>query len=170
MVFQDETVTVKYNNNPTPGCAIEVVQIDGLQKEIKIIDQILDTLAPASGIVENTDTIIEFANKVVATLDTAYGVLNTSTSAQLTPLQRLAIVTTVGENIELPLSSAAGVIHATEYTVIFPTTELSVAGTLSVANGDSLNGVVDAVFNVRANATGNSPITIKSDGAGWWTC
>jgi hypothetical protein len=170
MLFEDGTVSISYNNSPTPGFAIKAITIEGLQNEIKIIDQVLDSLSPAPGVVDSTDTIVTMANKLVSASDVSYGTpLITSTSAILTPFQRLCQVTDIDQTITLPSSSDPAIIPGTICIIIFPEHSNS-PGTIVVGSGDFLNGALDGIYLVPAISGIPNAVRVTSIGNGWYVC
>lgn len=170
MLFQDGTVSVSYDNNQTDGCAIKAITIEGFQEQIKIIDQVLDSLRPTPGVVTESDTIVTMANKLVSASDVSYGnPVITSTSLTLTPFQRICLVTEIDQIVTLPFSSGEGVIPATIYIIIFPE-YFNSPGTIVVDKEDFLNGIVDGKFIVPPTSGAPSVVRVTSINKGWYIC
>lgn len=152
----------------TTGEALSNIDTNGMQVKMKIIDQILSGLVLTSGIVLDTDKIIEAMGKIKATLQTAYTTSTTGTSVTMGAFQRVMRVTAVGQTIKLRASNASDVILQ-PYLIIFPPNALS-AGTVGVTTGDFLNGTVNGTYAAPISITVPSPVWAISDGTGWWIC
>ncbi len=165
-VFSDDTVSITPNNSPTPGCAIKPVSIEGVQEEIKIIDQTVDSYSPDFGILNNADNITQMFSKIGAILPTNYKVTKTDKSISLSPFERTCIITEIDQTIILPQSNETGVIPGEAYYIIFPAFEKS-AGIVGVRESDILNGIRDNIYNSPISIDQPKILIAISSGSEW---
>lgn len=171
--FDDNTtMSIHWTITPTPGCAISNISYDGLQVEIKIIDQILDSFNLTPGVVSSTDTIVEAVNKLASSADTNYTGLHitsgTSSPLNLTAFQRAIIFDSGvnGKTIKLPAANDSDVIPWVEY-LIFTLSGLLTSNTIGVQTGDYLNNTVNGTFSI-GGVVGVAKFSAMSDGSRWF--
>lgn len=171
--FDDNASTsVFWILNPSVGYTIQAISYEGLQVEIKIIDQILDSFSLTPGVVSNADTLVEAVNKLASSADTNYTGLHitsgTSSPLNLTALQRGLIFNSGvnGKTVKLPSATNPDVIPWVEYP-IFTLSGLLTSNTIGVQTGESLNGTVNGTFAL-AGVLGSAKASAMTDGTTWF--
>lgn len=166
------TMSIFWTITPTPGCAISNISYDGIQAEIKIIDQVLDSFSLTPGVVSTSDTVVEAISKLASSADTNYTGLHitsgTSSPLSLTAFQRAVIFNSGvnGKTVKLPSASDADVIPWVPYPLL-TLSGLLTSNTIGVQTGESLNGTVNGTFTL-AGITGVAKATAITDGTAWF--
>ena len=176
MIFQDNTISIT-PISPTSeildGYAIKGISIEGIQTQIKVIDQILDTFISSPGIVSNTDSLVESIQKIASTLATNYTTIHitsdSSSNTNLTEFQRFVIIDSnvTGKTVTLPTANASGVIAGVDYTFMVGS-DVITSNTIAVPSGSYLNNVLNGTYTLTGLLTNWLRVSAISDGSRWF--
>lgn len=175
IIFFDDSVSVDplaWQTDWT-GYAINPITIFGSQTAIKIVDQVVDSYSPTTGVLANTDTIAEMFSKVGGTLPTNYTTLGITSgspsSTQLTAFQRYIVIdgSVTGKTIILPDVAASGVIPGTEY-IFSLGGGLVTSNTVAVPSGNYMNDTLNGTYTIAALLSGRTSIRFAVHNNRWY--
>jgi len=176
LIFMDGTISITPITPPggaLTGYAAQGIDIFGVQTQIKIIDQTLDSYSASPGVISNTDTISQAVSKIGSTLPTNYSTIHiTSGSASntnLTPFQRFIIVdpSVTGKTMTLSAANATGVIPGVEYVFVVGG-GLITSNTIAVPSGAYLNNTLNGTYTLTGLLSGWVRMSATSDGSRWF--
>jgi hypothetical protein len=147
----------------TAGSMVSFIDSLGVQNKAVVIDQVLSSFSASAGTVTNTDSIVQFANKVVGNV----GALTPSVVHKTANHQFLVSETTVimdADALTGTLPAPASVIAGITYTLKLGTGANT--GTLAVPVGVKLDGTLDGTFPITG---AQNSASAQSDGTLWIT-
>lgn len=177
-IFQDGTISIMPVTWGSIQAGYAVNGIDILSSiqpptSIKIIDQILDTFSVSSGVVNNTDSIVQAIQKLAGALSNAYtGIHITSGSSSTTNLaayERGVIFDSgvTGKTVKLRSVSDPDVIPWVPYPFLVGSGVIT-SNTIGVQTGESLNNTVNGTYTIAGLLSGWVWVNAICDGTGWF--